>query len=159
MTLEEIKTSITVPDAARLYGLRVNRSGMACCPAHDDRTASLKLYKDHFFCFSCGRHGDVVDLVALLTGTDFSGAFAALGGTYDDADPAETRRAIMKARSASWLRDLLEDFRRQRLRSIVEDINRLRDLGAEEWPFSPAWCMLQDRLEDLERLEEYYASQ
>lgn len=43
-------------------------SGMACCPFHNDRTPSMKLYPDHFHCFGCGQTGDVIDLTAQLTG-------------------------------------------------------------------------------------------
>ena len=39
---------------------------MVRCPFHEDRTPSMKLYEDHFFCFGCGKHGDVINLVAEL---------------------------------------------------------------------------------------------
>ena len=39
---------------------------MVCCPFHADRTPSMKLNEDYFYCFGCGAHGDVIDLVAKL---------------------------------------------------------------------------------------------
>ena len=54
--------------AAERYGLDVGRSGMARCIFHDDRHPSMKLYDDHFHCFGCGEHGDVIDLAARLLG-------------------------------------------------------------------------------------------
>ena len=65
---ETVKGQVTPQMAAERYGLPVNRSGMACCPFHDDRTPSMKLYPDHFHCFGCGQTGDVIDLTAQLTG-------------------------------------------------------------------------------------------
>ena len=63
---EAVKQSITVREAAQMYGIEVNRSGMACCPFHDDKNPSMKLNKDYFYCFGCGATGDVIDLVAKL---------------------------------------------------------------------------------------------
>ena len=39
---------------------------MACCPFHNDKTPSLKLYPDHFYCFGCGETGDGTGFVAKL---------------------------------------------------------------------------------------------
>ena len=41
---------------------------MVCCPFHDDRTPSMKLNEDYFYCFGCGASGDVIDLAARLFG-------------------------------------------------------------------------------------------
>ena len=53
-------------EAAERYG--TVRRGFMRCPFHADRVPSLKLYDDHFHCFGCGAHGDVVDLTAGLLG-------------------------------------------------------------------------------------------
>ena len=63
---EVVKQSVTVREAAELYGIEVNRGGMACCPFHDDRHPSLKLNEDYFYCFGCGATGDVIDFTARL---------------------------------------------------------------------------------------------
>ena len=65
---ETVKTAVTVRQAADYYGLKGGRSGMVCCPFHDDRHPSLKLNEDYFFCFGCGATGDVVNLAAKLFG-------------------------------------------------------------------------------------------
>ena len=53
-------------EAAEHYGLKIGRGNMACCPFHHDRTPSMKLNEDYFYCFGCGDHGDVIDLTAQL---------------------------------------------------------------------------------------------
>ena len=55
-------------EAAEYYGLEVNRGNMVCCPFHADRTPSMKLNEDYFYCFGCGACGDVIDLAARLFG-------------------------------------------------------------------------------------------
>ena len=63
---ETVKASVSVPDAAKMYGLRPNHHSMVRCPFHDDRHPSLKLNEDYFYCFGCGATGDVIDLTARL---------------------------------------------------------------------------------------------
>ena len=62
----QIKMAVSVKEAVEYYGLEVNRGNMVCCPFHNDRTPSMKLNDDYFYCFGCGTHGDVIDLVARL---------------------------------------------------------------------------------------------
>ena len=63
---EAVKAAVPVRAAAERYGLEVNCGGMVCCPVHEEHTPSMKLYEDHFYCFGCGKHGDVVTLVSEL---------------------------------------------------------------------------------------------
>lgn len=63
---EAVKAAIPLPEAAKRYGLDASGTGMICCPFHEDRSPSMKLYEDHYYCFGCGRHGDLVDLFSEL---------------------------------------------------------------------------------------------
>ena len=74
---ETVKAVVTPREAAERYGLPVSPGGMARCPFHPDRTPSMKLYANHFYCFGCGAHGDVIDLTGQLLGLDPGGAAAA----------------------------------------------------------------------------------
>ena len=64
--IETVKANVSMPEAARAYGLTVTRHSMARCPFHNDRHPSLKLNPDFYYCFGCGAKGDVIDLVAGL---------------------------------------------------------------------------------------------
>ena len=55
-------------EAAERYGVSVNRQGKALCPFHNDRHPSLYAADDHYHCFACGEHGDVIDFAAKLFG-------------------------------------------------------------------------------------------
>lgn len=63
---EEVKELIDVPTAVRHYGVEVHRGNMALCPFHRERNPSCKLYADHYYCFGCQAHGDVITLVQEL---------------------------------------------------------------------------------------------
>lgn len=83
MTVEEIKAAYSMRDIVERYGFRPTRAGFIPCPFHsDDRQASLKIYQDSFFCFSCGANGDIIDFVMMMDDVDFKTAFQSLGGEY-----------------------------------------------------------------------------
>ena len=63
---DEVKSLVDVPTAARSYGVEVSRGNMALCPFHRERHPSCKLYADHYYCFGCQAHGDVIKLVQEL---------------------------------------------------------------------------------------------
>ena len=63
-----VKMNISTIDAAERYGIEVNRHGKALCPFHNDRHPSLYVDDDHYHCFACGEHGDVIDFTAKLHG-------------------------------------------------------------------------------------------
>lgn len=63
---ETVKNNVSLREAAQAYGLEVNRHGKALCPFHNDRHPSLYVANDHYYCFTCGEHGDVIDFTARL---------------------------------------------------------------------------------------------
>ena len=63
---EAVKAAVTPRMAAERYGLPIQQGSMVCCPFHADRTPSMKLNEDYFYCFGCGASGDVIDLAAKL---------------------------------------------------------------------------------------------
>ena len=65
---EDIKERVNLKDLVRFYGLDVDRGGFACCPFHNEKHPSFKVYEDHYHCFGCGEHGDHVDFVQKLYG-------------------------------------------------------------------------------------------
>ena len=48
---DTVKAAVTPRMAAERYGLPVRQGNMICCPFHDDRTPSMKLNEDYFYCF------------------------------------------------------------------------------------------------------------
>ena len=68
-----VKEAVSPLDAAKFYGLNVNRNGMCICPFHNDRHPSLKVDKEvggGFYCFGCQEHGNVISLVGKIFGID-----------------------------------------------------------------------------------------
>ena len=65
---QNVKYGVSCREAAERYGVEVNHCGMALCPFHNDRHPSLYAADDHYYCFACGEHGDVIDFAAKLFG-------------------------------------------------------------------------------------------
>lgn len=66
----EIRERVDIKSIAEMYGLEIKHNGMCCCPFHDEKTPSMKLYErdNKYYCFGCGKSGDGIDLCAGLTG-------------------------------------------------------------------------------------------
>ena len=104
-----VKTSINLGEAAEHYGIKVNRYGKALCPFHNDRHPSMVVYDDHYHCFACGEHGDVIDLVANLYGMPVLDAVNKLAydfGISQDKPPTKEMQEKMNRKSeAQQLRE------------------------------------------------------
>lgn len=96
---ETVKATISVRQAAEYYGLKLSSNNMVCCPFHNDRTPSMKLNEDYFYCFGCGSKGDVIDFVARLFG--LTSLQAAKKLAYDfgiDPDKPPAAAALQKSK-------------------------------------------------------------
>ena len=91
---EIVKENVNLWEAAELYGIDVNRYGKALCPFHNDRHPSLYVADNHFYCFACGEHGDVIDCAARLFGLPLDEAAQRLA-----AEDVYKRQALYRSRS------------------------------------------------------------
>lgn len=61
---EQIKAAISMPQLIAGYGFSFGqRDRSMCCPFHNEKTASFKIYEDHYHCYGCGAHGDIIRFV------------------------------------------------------------------------------------------------
>ena len=79
-----IKSQINMIDICRTYGFNIQRGNFICCPFHNEKTPSLKLYDGNrgFYCFGCGEHGSVIDFVMRYFGLDFRSAIIKLNEDF-----------------------------------------------------------------------------
>ena len=115
---EAVKQSVSTREAAEFYGIKVSRTGMACCPFHDDKNPSMKV-DQRFHCFGCGADGDVIDFNAKLF--DLSPKEAAeklaqdFGLIYDSQAPPRRRYVRQKTEAQQFRED------RQRCYRVLSD--------------------------------------
>ena len=138
----QIKMAVSVKEAVEYYGLEVNRGNMVCCPFHNDRTPSMKLNEDYFYCFGCGTHGDVIDLVARLF--SLSSYDAAKKLAYDFGINPDKPPATAALRKPKYL--LEKAFQREELhcQRVLRDYLHL----LERWKVQCAPKTPEDTLDD-----------
>lgn len=122
---KEISQAVNMKEALSFYGYEVNRSGYAACPFHNERTASLKVYDDHFYCYGCGANGDIVEFVRRLYNLEFDAAINKINDDFllrlpldgNKLTPAEQAEINRRARE---LKEKMEAEERKR----IENSNR-----------------------------------
>ena len=129
----DVKASVNTQEAARRYGLEINRYGKALCPFHNDRHPSLYVTDDHYYCYGCGEHGDVIDLTARLF--DLSLYEAAKKLAYDFGISQDKPRQDIR-RKKNEAQRLKENERLCFLR-LTEDQKRLQVWKKLYAPLSP----------------------
>ncbi|NHO31673.1 DNA primase [Acetobacter fallax] len=112
--LDELRARTPI---APLIGRRVklSRSGRnwkGCCPFHGEKTPSFYVYDDHYHCFGCGVHGDVISFVMQIEGKSFPEAVENLASEAGLEVPKATPQAREQAVRARTLGDVLEAAQR-----------------------------------------------
>lgn len=71
--VQTIKSSLTMQEVVEHYGFSVNKAGFMCCPFHNEKTPSMKIYDGNrgFSCYGCGENGDVISFVKKLFDLSF----------------------------------------------------------------------------------------
>lgn len=123
-------------EAAEHYGLKIGRGDMACCPFHHDRTPSMKLNEDYFYCFGCGAYGDVIDFAARLF--HLSNYEAAQKLAYDFGINPDKPPAAAALRKPKYL--LAKAFQKEELhcrRVLCDYLHLLENWKVQHAPKSP----------------------
>lgn len=148
MTVEEIKNTYSMREIVEKYGIEINRSGFCKCPFHNEKTASMKIYAQSYYCFGCHAGGDVLEFVQAMEGVDFKTAYKSLGGTYDgDRGSYSTRYMTYKAKAKAEQVKRDKERRRQKRQELNQEINSIRSSIEGLEPFSDEWCAMTDRLQ------------
>lgn len=155
MTLEEIKDSTSMFDVLGRYGIKTNHSGMCSCPFHGkDRHPSMKIYRDGFKCFTCGKAGDVFGFVQEYEGCSFKDAFLSLGGTYESTNERQKALNQMRFNTNKKKRHQAKDSSEEFYRMMVYAYGKIQRAIETEKPLSDKWCLAQNMLPQIEHIWE-----
>lgn len=106
------KESVNLISVVERTGIELVRSGsrhVGLCPFHIDTVPSFFVFPDnHFKCFGCQEHGDVINFVQKFYSCDFKEALKYLGIEQGELTP-EKRQEIKRLRQR---RELVKAFRR-----------------------------------------------
>lgn len=89
---------------------RAGREFKACCPFHNEKTASFYVNDDKAFyhCFGCGAHGDAIRFLTEAQGLPFIDAVKELAAAAGMEMPAPDPRAAEQAQRALGLHDVAQ---------------------------------------------------
>lgn len=114
-----VKQRLRIADVLSSAGIDPPAHRRIACPIHGGKNPSAFSFTvERFCCWSCGAHGDVVDLAAALNGLDFRAALefcAALAGV----EPSESRprrdspEVLQRAAELAARADIEQDFARR----------------------------------------------
>ena len=155
---EIVKYGVSCREAAELYGVEVNRYGMALCPFHNDRHPSLYVADDHYHCFACGEHGDVIDFVSKLFQLSLYDAAQKLAADFHLSPDKPPSAAALHAKRIRTEAQQLKANERLCF-SVLSDYARvLRDWKVQYAPQSPAEAPDERFVEACHKLDEveYY---
>ena len=155
---EIVKYGVSCREAAERYGVEVNHYGMALCPFHNDRHPSLYVADDHYYCFACGEHGDVIDFVSKLFHLSLYDAAQKLAADFHlTPDKPPSAAALHAKRIQTEAQQLRENERL--CFSVLSDYARvLRSWKVQYAPQSPAEAPDERFVEACHKLDEteYY---
>ena len=141
----------------RQYGFKPNRGGFISCPFHQEKTPSLKIYKQPgrgFHCFGCGAGGSVIDFVMSLFGIPFPAALVRLNADFNlgltgyRPDPKEVRRLKAERLRAERERRAYQDKHNR----ITAEHRRLWQCKLRKYPTDPNEPLDKDFVEACRRL-------
>lgn len=149
---EQIKSSLNLIDVAKHYGIEVSRSGFTSCLFHSEHTPSLKLYDDHFYCFGCGKSGDVIALIAQrLNVSQFESAKIIMNDFNLSSEKLKVYATPQIQRSYSeWERQTIRILQQYR-----DYLKLLQQLHSPKTPDEPIHDLFVEAVHTLPRIEYY----
>ena len=155
---EIVKYGVSCRDAAERYGVEVNHYGMALCPFHNDRHPSLYVADDHYHCFACGEHGDVIDFVSKLFHLSLYDAAQKLAADFHLTPDKPPSVAALHAKRIQTEAQQLRETEQLCFSVLSDYAHVLRDWKVQYAPQSPAEAPDERFMEACHKLDEteYY---
>lgn len=130
-----VKDSVTTLQAAKRYGLKVNRQGMCQCPFHDDLHPSMKVDR-RFHCFGCQADGDVISFTSRLFHLTPGQAAQKLANDFDVQILDQHASAVPRTAREVSAKEVLTRQAAYCYRELCEDRDRLMQWRCQYAPES-----------------------
>lgn len=111
--LDELRSRVTLSTliGASIKVEKAGREHKACCPFHNEKTASFTINDDKGFyhCFGCGAHGDAIRWLTDHNGLPFMDAVKDLAARVGLELPAQTPEQAARERTAQDVAQVLDE--------------------------------------------------
>ncbi len=108
--LDELRARVALADvvARRTKLTRRGRESIGLCPFHKEKSPSFYVYPDHYHCFGCGAHGDVIGFVMQTGNLEFLEAVEVLAREAGLEVPKPSRDAQERSHRQTDLQVVME---------------------------------------------------
>lgn len=133
--IQMIKGHLVMADILQHYGYEADRKGFICCPFHNEKTPSMRIYEKDYHCFGCGENGDVISFVKKLYDLSFQDALKKIDldfnlNIYGEHSFEDVRRSY---------------YQQQALQAKQERERRKREeIKSDYWQAFDEWKRLDD---------------
>ena len=144
-TVQTIKDRLTMCEVLEHYGYEPNNKGFVCCPFHNEKTPSMRIYEKDYHCFGCGEHGDTITFVQKLFNLSFQEALKKIDidfglNLYGDKTFEELRKSHYQLKQLQAKRER-EKAEQERVKSeywaAFDEWKRLKDNKRKLAPKTP----------------------
>lgn len=108
----QTREMVSAQDAARRYGVEINRYGKARCPFHMEKTPSMSFRGGRFKCFGCGVAGDSIDFTGKLLGLEPLAAVERLNADFMLGLPLHRKPTPVETEAARRRKEVAEVHKR-----------------------------------------------
>ena len=146
---QNVKQSVSIPQAATYYGIHVDRSGKCCCLFHQDKHPSMKLNDDYYYCFGCQAKGDVISLTEKLFDLTPREAAQKLAADFGLAPSETLKQAVAKKTAKRAERDARE-YVLTLLNKNIDILRQMKENHAPKHPDEPFHVLFVEACKYLE---------
>ena len=102
--ISAVKQRVSLPSLVSRHTRLARSNGVlkGHCPFHDEKSPSFCVYDDHYHCFGCGAHGDVLDFVMGTQRVGFVEALNLLGSDKMKSLPSPQPQQL-SVKKADWI--------------------------------------------------------
>lgn len=126
VSYRDINNALNCEDVAQYLGLDVKRH-FCICPFHDEKTASMRLYREGYYCFGCQASGDSIDLASKVMNVKPAAAVVILNDYFHLGLDLKRRSSAAQTKgrkSGAWKGELYDKWYQEAL-SMLSDYIRI----------------------------------
>lgn len=130
---ELIKQSISAHELMDMLGIEVIRNKIQC-PFHDDNSPSMWVYNDHFHCFSCGEHHDVISFTQKYLNLSFKDVIQLIASKKNISIPLNDGSALKHYKEHKDIRRyirLTEEASVEYCKQMIDNYNEYLDTNKQ----------------------------
>lgn len=116
-----ILSNINMKEVLNRYGIKMNRD-MFCCPFHRDNYPSAKSYGTTYFCFGCGKNGDLIQFVQDYFNLDFVTAMEKINIDFNLQIPQNNKISKKELKEIEEKRKLKQFLKKEKERKRRETL-------------------------------------